>query len=102
MLIPSLRSFNYLMSKYLNFVCHLLLAIFMAVLFGVSLTAVAVSAEREGHHGHHGHGGFGFGDSFDGCGGCGAMVAGAVWVAMAPAMAMVSMAAVVVEFIPWA
>ena len=43
------------------------LAISIAVLFVVSFTAVAASAEREGHPGHHGHGGFDFG----GCGGCG-------------------------------
>jgi hypothetical protein len=43
------------------------LAISLAVLFVVSFTAVAASAEREGHPGHPGHGGFDFG----GCGGCG-------------------------------
>ncbi len=37
------------------------LAISLAVLFVVSFTAVAASAEREGYHGH---GGFGFGDGF--------------------------------------
>ena len=37
------------------------LAISLAVLFAVSFTAVAASAEREGYHGHGGFGSYGCG-----------------------------------------